>query len=157
MDAKVLQDARSFLRSFRSVIAFADAIDQAGTLESDMAAGRKAYEDLLKSVANAKSELEVLRAESSGLQKEADAIKGEARAEAKRLKDQATVAANTKTKNAEDVCRTLVENAKNAASSMDQRAAHAAKEVEAKKAELAEVENQLASVTKALQDLKAKL
>lgn len=156
MDAKVLQDARNFLRGFRSAVAFAEAVDGLANLEASMAAAKDAYEGVLVETQNAKGELEVIRAECARAHEENDALRGEARKEAKRLKEQASVAATAKLKKCEEDCATLVQNAKNEASSMDQRVAHAQHEVEKAQAELATVNGQLADAKAQLDELLAR-
>lgn len=156
MDAKTIADARNFLRSFRSLLAFADAIDQIGTVESDMVALRASYEELLKSISNAKAELEAIRTEAANASDEATAIKNEARKEAKRVKDQANIAAVAAVKKADEDCKVLVEKARASAANWDQRVAAAAKEFEKKQAELVEVEKQLASAKEQLKELLAR-
>lgn len=156
MDAKAIQDARNFLRAFRSVFAFAETVDALGTLEADMASARTAYEALIAETQNAKAELEAVRLEKAGAHDEADSIRADARKEAKRVKEQSALAATAALKKCTDDCNDLVNSAKTKASDADKRLAKATKELEQKQAELAEVEKQLAAAKAQLSELLAR-
>lgn len=157
MDAKVVQDARSFLRSFRGALAFAEALDTLATLEADTATIQRAYEEANKLASNARAELEAIRTESAGVQAEADAIRAAAKAEAKRVKDQAAVAAAAKIKAADEHCESAVKRAKAEVAEWDKRIVTATKELENTAAALKLLNEQLANAKAEMQELVARL
>lgn len=153
MDAKVVQDARAFLRAFRTVLAFAESIDQAGTLEEDMVNARAEHARLFKEIHDQKASLSALQQDAVRVADEMVAEKAAVRKEVKRMKDQAEVAAAATEKRVAAECEVLVTRAKHDAQAWDARVLAARDELDKTKAELAEVEKQLASTKKTLEEL----
>ena len=136
MDAKVIQDARAFMRNFRNVLAFAEHIEHIGNLEGEMAGLKKQYADFLVTIEEQRSILTTLVEEQKAAEGEIEAAKTEGRKIAKEAKAKAELAFTAKMKDATEVSEAMLAKAKDEASAWDHRAVVAKKEFEETKAEL---------------------
>ena len=90
MDAQVINEARAFLRNFRSVLYFADLVDQIGTWQDALTEVRISVKEKQEELAKTQSELDGLKswvsdakAEITKAKKAAKDIEAEARSAAK--------------------------------------------------------------------------
>jgi len=144
MDAKVIQDARAFMRNFRNVLAFAEHIEHIGNLEGEMAGLKKQYADFLVTIEEQRSILATLVEEQKAAEAEIEAAKAEGRKVAKDMKAKTELAFTAKMKDATEVSEAMVAKAKDEASAWDHRTMVAKKEFEQAKAELAILQTKLA-------------
>jgi len=157
MDAKVIQDARAFMRNFRNVLAFAEHIEHIGNLEGEMAGLKKQYADFLVTIEEQRSILATLVEEQKAAEAEIEAAKAEGRKVAKDMKAKTELAFTAKMKDATEVSEAMVAKAKDEASAWDHRAAVAKKEFEENKAKADMKAKELADIQVKLDALFAKV
>lgn len=75
MDAKVINEARTFLRNFRSVLSFADMVDQIGTWEGALTEIKISAKDEQAKLDRLKEDLKALEKEHEKAKKEIAAAK----------------------------------------------------------------------------------
>jgi len=168
MDAKTVADARNFLRSFRSVITFAEHIDQFASLESELAILKETYQGkaafLQKEHAETRVVIEAQRAQLASMRMEQNQIlemmetaKGEAHKIVKDAKAKAELAMTAKLKDATEVAEAMVAKAKDEASAWDHRTSVAKAEFEDFKAQADAKQKDLADIQAKLEALFAKV
>jgi len=157
MDAKVIQDARAFMRNFRNVLAFAEHIEHIGNLEGELAGVKKQYADFLVAIEEHRAMLAALADEWKAAEADIETAKNEARKIAKDAKTKADIAMTAKMKDATEVSEAMVAKAKDEASAWDHRAMVAKKEFEENKAKADMKAKELADIQVKLDALFAKV
>jgi len=144
MDAKTVTDARSFLRSMRAAIAFAETVEEIGSTEDAVAILKRDYETLSNEIGEQRAILLELGEQQKAAESEIEAAKAEGRKVAKDMKAKTELAFTAKMKDATEVSEAMVAKAKDEASAWDHRTMVAKKEFEQAKAELAILQTKLA-------------
>ena len=153
MDAKVIQDARAFMRNFRNVLAFAEHIEHIGNLEGELAGVKKQYADFLVAIEEHRAMLAALADEWKAAEADIETAKNEARKIAKDAKTKADIAMTAKLRDANEISAAMVAKAKAEASAWDHRASVAKKEFEDYKGQADAKAAELEKTKAKLQDL----
>ena len=157
MDAKTVTDARSFLRSMRAAIAFAETVEEIGSTEDAVAILKRDYETLSNEIGEQRAILLELGEQQKAAESEIEAAKAEGRKVAKDMKAKTELAFTAKMKDATEVSEAMVAKAKDEASAWDHRAAVARKEFEENKAKADTKAKELADIQAKLDALFAKV